>query len=233
MKPDLVPWGNWFQSPSSYGFSCWQDWFEGEPKCQQQLPLLRRTLKDVMMIVNRVRTHMHTIFYNKLTDYNWFPQYRTWEWCEEDTGDSLCPIVEETRNLEFTRSLSVSQVSHCTANWSSLKRRRCQLVIYRYKYQVFPVVKGLSYPKTIVTLCALLVYVPLADQSFEYQAWCFKDRKHARKSSILKWLKSWKLCYSILLGNFRIAVLHCWCSYRCFHTLVLHCCVTCYNNTNT
>lgn len=101
MKPDLVPWGNWFQSPSSYGFSCWQDWFEGKPKCQRQLPLRRRTLKDVTMIVNRVLTHMHTIFYNKLVDYSWFPQCYTWDKGEEDIGGSLCPVVEETRSLEL------------------------------------------------------------------------------------------------------------------------------------
>lgn len=145
MKPDLVPWGNWFQSPSSYGFSCWQDWFEGKPKCQRQLPLLRRTLKDVTMIVNRVRTHMHTIFYNKLVDYNWFPRCCTWEGWEEGTGGSLCPVVEETRNLEFAGSQSVSQVSHCTANCTAnwcLKRRRHLLIIYTCKYQIFMWSKG-------------------------------------------------------------------------------------------
>lgn len=150
MKPDLVPWGNWFQSPSSYGFSCWQDWFEGEPKCQRQLPLLRRTLKDIMMIVNRVRTHMHTIFYNKLVNYNWFPQYCRWEWYEEDVGSSLCPNVEETRNVEFAGSQSASQVLHGTDNRSFLKHRRHRLIIYTYKYQISFGLKALLHKRNFM-----------------------------------------------------------------------------------
>lgn len=181
MKPDLVPWGNWFQSPRSYGFSCWQDWFEGEPKCQRQLPLLRRTLKDVMMIVNRLRTHMHTISYNKLVKYNWFPQYRTWDWCKEDTGGGLCPIVEEIRNLEFAEGQT---------NWLPSVTLHSQLVVPQMQEALvlltdhlhmqtldFHVVSGLSYTKAMVTSCILLVYMPFPDQSFEYQVWCFRDRK--------------------------------------------------------
>lgn len=159
MKPDLVPWGNWFQSPSSYGFSCWQDWFEGEPNGQRQLPLLRRTLKEAMMTVNRLCTHTHTKFYNKLVG-NSFPQHCTWDWHEEETGGSLWPIVEETKNPE----LAGSPRSHGTANCSFLKRKRHWLTIYACKYQIPMWSKG-SYTKAVVTSGIFLVYVLLPDQA--------------------------------------------------------------------
>lgn len=222
MKPDLVPWGNWFQSPSSYGFSCWQDWFEGQPKCQRQLPLLRRTLKDIMMIVNKVRTHMHTIFYNKLTDYNWIPQYCAWGCCEEDAGGSLRPIVEELETLRVQKSEQLPGATpHCKLAVPHMQEALVLLTDHLHmQIPDFHVVSGLPSTKARYLLA-------FCRHMYHYLPTLLSIRLHVsevyRKVTKFNITEKLETMLFKIFRQFQKGVSHIWYSCICFHVIVLHC----------